>query len=64
MPKFKIACEWTMIDEFDVEADTLEEAILKVEENENNAFPLKGEYLDDSFQINREVTAELNVDGD
>jgi hypothetical protein len=63
MPKFKIACEWTMIDEFDVEADTLEEAILKVEENENNAFPLKGEYLDDSFQINRDVTAELN-DGD
>jgi hypothetical protein len=52
-----------MIDEFDVEADTLEEAILKVEENENNAFPLKGEYLDDSFQINRDVTAELN-DGD
>jgi hypothetical protein len=49
-----------MIDEFEVEADTLEEAICKVEDNENNAFPLKGEYLDDSFEINHDVTQELN----
>jgi hypothetical protein len=60
MPKFKVACSWTMIDEFEVEADTLEEAICKVEDNENNAFPLKGEYLDDSFEINHDVTQELN----
>lgn len=64
MPKFTVACSWTMIGEFkDVEADTLEEAIRKVEDNDNNAFPISradGEYLDDSFEINDEVTKELN----
>ena len=52
MPKYKIPVSWVMTDEIDVEANSLEEAIQKVEES--NELP-DGEYLDSSFEVNREL---------
>ena len=66
MPKFKVAVQWTEIGEFEVEANSLDEAIAKVEENENDEYPTSkagGEYVDDSFEVNMDVTQELNSTG-
>jgi hypothetical protein len=63
MRKYKIAVTWAVCGEAEVEANTLEEAIRKVEENENDEFPIAmfdGEYVDDSFEINQQCTKELN----
>lgn len=61
--KYKISVEWTEVGEFEVEAQSLDEAIKKVDENENDEYSIgkaNGEYLDDSFSINLDVTKELN----
>ena len=52
--EFKIACDWAESGEIKVRAYTLEEAIKKVEDGDD---PLPyGDYIDGSFQVNREVT--------
>lgn len=58
MPKFKVAVEWVVTTDVVVEAETLEDAILKVEDMPE--LPDDGEYLDGSFEVNHEVTRELN----
>jgi len=59
MANFKVAVEWAVYDELDIEADSLDEAKVKAAE-----LPLtRGSYIDGSFQVNEEVTEELNVDG-
>lgn len=58
MPVFKVACYWTMYGEFDVEADTIDQAIALVEAY--NGVPTYDEYVDGSFEVNAEVTKELN----
>ena len=62
MPVFKVACNWTMYGEFDVEADTIDQAIALVEAGREpyNGVPTDDEYVDGSFEINAEVTKELN----
>lgn len=56
MAKFRVAVEWVMMAEQEFEADSLEDAIQQAEEA-----PLpKGTYVDGSFQINPEVTDQLN----
>lgn len=58
MPKFKVAVEWVVTTDVVIEAETLEDAILKVEDMPE--LPDDGEYLDGSFEVNHEVTRELN----
>ncbi len=42
----------------EVEASSIEEAI-SIVENEDSSLP-DGDYLDDIFQVNTEITAEIN----
>lgn len=56
MPKFTIPVSWTMIDDMEIEADTLEEAIVIAEESDLTT----GEYCDSSFEVNRELVYQLN----
>lgn len=51
-----------MCDEFDVEAETLDEAIEKVYANNDNKYCIggKGEYVDDSFEIDQQISESLN----
>ena len=55
--EFKIACDWAESGEMYVEADSLEEAI-KIAENSDDPLPY-GDYIDGSFQVNKEVTELL-----
>ena len=54
---FKIACDWAECGEMYIEADSLEKAI-KIAEDDDNPLP-DGEYIDGSFQVNKEVTELL-----
>ncbi len=58
MNKYKVSVEWVMVAFIEVEASSMEEAI-SIVENEDESLP-EGDYLDDSFQVNKEVTIELN----
>jgi len=59
---FIVACSWTECGEFKVEAETLEDAIAKVEAGEKpyDGLPPNSEYVDDSFEVNKEVSEELS----
>ena len=56
MAKFKVAVEWTMYGTVEVDADNVEDAIDNVENDPDMPLPDDGEYVDGSFQINREMT--------
>lgn len=58
MNKYKVAVEWMMFSFIEVEASSIEEAI-SIVENEDSSLP-DGDYLDDSFQVNTQITAEIN----
>ncbi len=58
MAKFKVSVEWVMTTDVVIEAETLEDAILQVEDMPE--LPDDGDYLDGSFEVNMEVTRELN----
>jgi hypothetical protein len=58
MAKFKVAVEWVMTTDIVVEANSLAEAIRKAEDMDD--LPDDGDYLDGSFEVNLEVTRELN----
>lgn len=51
-----------MYDDFEVEADSLDEAIDKVYSNDDNQYCIggKGEYVDDSFLVDYELAQTLN----
>lgn len=59
--KFVIACDWQMAGEFTVEANSLEEAIEKVNASEPpyDGLPEDGEYVDDSFNVNTDCCRVL-----
>lgn len=63
MPKFTIAVTWEMAGEFEVEADTLEQAIEMVEDDDDTYAVDKadGEYVDDSFKVNKEFCEGINT---
>jgi hypothetical protein len=58
MNKYKVAVEWMMFSFIEVEAASMEEAI-SIVENEDSSLP-DGDYLDDSFQVNTQITTEIN----
>lgn len=60
--KFPVAITWSMSGTFDVEADSLEEAIAKVEEGKPPYDGLPdGEYIDDSMRIDEDQT-DINME--
>lgn len=59
MNKYKVAVEWMMFSFLEVEAASMEEAI-SIVENEDGSLP-DGDYLDDSFQVNTQITKEINA---
>lgn len=58
MAKFKVAVEWVMTKNIEIEADSLSEAILEAEDLPN--LPDDGDYLEGSFEVNHDFTRELN----
>ena len=55
MPKFIVYARWQMSDYFEVEAETMDEAIEKVYANDDDKYCVddRGEYVDDSFEIDK-----------
>jgi len=60
--KYRVAVSWIMVEEVDIFAKSLEEAISIVNNDEGVIIDTSkdGSYLDDSFEVNQEVTEELN----
>ena len=60
--KYRIAVSWTMVHEVDIYAKSLKEAIEIVNRDEGVIIDTSkdGSYLDDSFEVNEQVTEELN----
>lgn len=59
MPKYKIYLEWIVTSTVEVDADSLDNAILEVENNDS-VIPTEGDYLSGSLNINYEVSRYLN----
>lgn len=58
--KFKVPVEWTMIGEYEVDAESLQEAIEKVNAGEHPFDELPdGDYLDDSLVVNKELAVDM-----
>lgn len=58
MKKFRIIVTWNMMGSYIVNADTLEDAIDKVEAHET-PLPKNGSYLEDSFEVDRDMSDEV-----
>lgn len=54
MKEFKVAVEWSLCGVVPVKANSLEEAIEKVKEDDSIPLP-NGEYLDGSFSVNDDL---------
>lgn len=54
MDTYRISCEWTVYGTMYVEADCLEEAIQKAEED--YPLPTDSEYIDGSFKVCHDMT--------
>jgi len=59
MKTFKVSVEWALCGIVKVEAETIEEAIEKIENDPDVPLP-DGNYLDGSFMVHHECTKELN----
>lgn len=57
MKVYKVAVEWTMTKTLLIEADDLDDAIAQAEEDGEAK---EGEYLDESFTVNNDLSEELN----
>lgn len=60
MKTFTIAVEWVMYGEVKVEAENLDDAIGIAQNDPEIGLPLDGEYLDGSWEVNKEITSEIN----
>lgn len=59
MTTYKVAVEWVVFSEVEVEAATLDEAISEVESNES-LIPSEGAFVENSLVVNQELTYSLN----
>lgn len=57
--KYTIPCSWEMYGELTIEADSLEEACLKAEED-SAGLPEEKHYVDGSFEVDRDLAEEMN----
>lgn len=58
MKKFKIATQWIVCADVEVEAETLEEAMQKA--RQIDTLPVEDDYLNGSYEVNEELTREIN----
>jgi hypothetical protein len=59
MKTYKIPVEWSMVATLEIQAESLEAAMI---EADNLPLSPDGEYIDGSFQINRDVIPLINDD--
>ena len=58
---YEIPCTWEVYGTLEVEADSLEEAI-ELAERDDSPIPDESDYVDGSFQIDRDIAEEINKD--
>jgi len=61
MPTYKIACTWQVYGELEIDANTLEQAI-EIAEDGTTALPDTDGYVDGSFEVDHELSEEINRD--
>jgi hypothetical protein len=59
MSNFKVAVSWSVFGEMNIEAETLEDAIRIAQDDTQIPLP-EGEYIDGSFNVDAEMSEELN----
>mgnify|MGYP000668045618 CR=1 FL=1 len=57
MKKYKIPISWEIGSELEIEANSIEEALEKAQ---NEELPSNGEYIDGSYEIWDDVAREIN----
>lgn len=62
MKTYYIECQWVETVKIPVDANSLEEAMSKVRKRPDLVLDYGGEYLDDSFEVNEDLTVEANKD--
>ena len=60
---YEIPCVWEVYGTLEVEASSLEEAIELAEDTERTGLPDSYDYIDGSFEVDRDVAEEINKDG-
>ena len=58
---YEIPCSWEVYGTMEIEADSLEEAI-ELAERDDSPMPDDSDYVDGSFQIDRDIAEEINKD--
>jgi len=58
---YEIPCSWEVYGTMEVEANSLEEAI-KLAERDDSPMPDDSDYVDGSFEVDRDVAEEMNKD--
>ena len=59
---YEIPCSWEVYGTLEVEADSLEEAI-ELAERDDSPMPDDSDYVDGTFQVDRDIAEEINKDG-
>ena len=59
---YEIPCVWEVYGTLEVEASSLEEAIELAEDTERYGLPDNSDYVDGSFQVDRDIAEEINKD--
>jgi len=59
---YEIPCTWEVYGTIEIEADSLEEAI-ELAERDDSPMPDDSDYVDGSFQVDRDIAEEINKDG-
>jgi hypothetical protein len=60
---YEIPCSWEVYGTMEVEASSLEEAI-ELAERDDSPMPDASDYVDGSFEVDRDVAEEINKDDD
>ena len=58
---YEIPCVWEVYGTLEVEASSLEEAI-ELAERDDSPMPADSDYVDGSFQVDRDIAEEINKD--
>ena len=58
---YEIPCTWEVYGTIEIEADSLEEAI-ELAERDDSPMPNDSDYVDGSFQVDRDIAEEINKD--
>lgn len=57
--KYKIAVSWEMCGEVEIEANSIEEALIEASQG-HIEMPIDSHYIDDSWQIDEQMSKYLN----